>query len=432
MNFYQIEGGFPLKGEIRVQGSKNSVLPILSAAILADGASELENCPAISDVQHTMDILKALGCGCVRDGRQVTVDAAPLHTNVIPEYLMREMRSSVIFLGALLARTGEATLFYPGGCEIGLRPIDLHLTALRRLGAEIVCEGSEIRCRASQLQGAEVVLPFPSVGATENTMLAATSAAGVTRIHNAAREPEIVDLQRFLAAMGAKVTGAGSSIITIEGGAPLHGIRYRVDPDRIAAVTWLAAAAAAGGSVTVSGVQPGRFTAVGAVLREAGCAWKEWSDAVCLTRRGRLRAVRPVRTMPYPGFPTDAQALLMSVLCSAEGTTIFEENIFENRFRHVPELRRMGAEISIEDRRAAVTGVSRLRGTAVRAADLRGGAALALAALGAEGKTQLSGVELIRRGYEDLAAVLRSIGAEVTEVQDEVYGEHETKPKNQA
>ena len=429
MSIYLIEGGTPIFGEVAVQGAKNSALPILAATVLAPGVSEINRCPRLRDVENTLEILRALGCTADRAGERVTVDAAGLNASVIPDRLMREMRSSVIFLGAVLARTGEATLSAPGGCEIGLRPIDLHLAALSQLGAEIRCEGAEIRCRAERLRGCDINLTFPSVGATENTMLAATAAEGVTRIHNPAREPEICDLQAFLQAMGAKVSGAGSMTIEIEGGAALHGACHRVCPDRIAAVTYLAAAAAAGGEVTVTGVRPRHFSAVSAVLREAGCGLRETGDSVTLRRDGRLRAVHPVRTMPYPGFPTDAQAVLMSALAAAEGSTLFVENIFENRYRHVGELRRMGADIRTEGRVALVSGVERLCGAPVRATDLRGGAALACAALGAEGTTELSGVELIRRGYEDLAGTLASLGAKIrTSDEEEDYGKGKKKP----
>ena len=430
MSSYLIEGGTPLRGEIPIQGAKNSALPILAASVLAPGVSKLEHCPRLRDVEHTLEILRALGCAAEREDDRVRVDASVLSAAAIPDRLMREMRSSVIFLGAVLARTGEAVLSAPGGCEIGLRPIDLHLSALRKLGAEIVCEGAELHCRAARLRGCDIHLAFPSVGATENVMLAAAAAEGVTRIHNPAREPEICDLQAFLRAMGANVSGAGSMTIEITGGAPLHGAEYRICPDRIAAATWLAAAAAAGGEITVTGACPGHFAAVSTVLQEAGCNLRTYKDAVTLGRVGRLRAVSPVRTMPYPGFPTDAQAVLMAALATADGTTLFVENIFENRYRHVGELRRMGAEIRVEGRVAAVTGVERLTGAAVRAADLRGGAALACAALGAGGVTELRGVELIERGYEDLAGTLARAGARIRKETDEDgnYGEDGKKP----
>ncbi len=429
MSSYLIEGGTPIFGELPIQGAKNSALPILAATVLAPGVSELGHCPRLSDVEHTLAILRTLGCSADQEEDRVRVDAAALCSSAIPDHLMREMRSSVIFLGSVLARTGEAVLSTPGGCEIGLRPIDLHLEALRKLGAEIRTEGPVLRCRAGKLRGCDIQLAFPSVGATENIMLAATAAEGVTRIHNPAREPEICDLQAFLRAMGARVSGAGSSAIEIEGGAPLHGAVHRVFPDRMAAVTYLAAAAAAGGELTVTGVRPHHFAAASEVLREAGCSLRTYADAVTIGRRERLRAVGPVRTMPYPGFPTDAQAVIMSALAAAEGTTIFVENIFENRFRHVGELRRMGAEIRTEGRVAVVSGVERLHGAKVRATDLRGGAALVCAALGAEGTTILSGTELIRRGYEDLAGMLALTGARIKETnEEEKYGKREAKP----
>ena len=414
MNVYTINGGNRLYGEIEAQGAKNSALPILAACVLADGESVVENCPRLSDVDNTVEILRGLGCKCERSGSEVTVDASGVCTSAVPDELMREMRSSVIFLGAVLARTGEAEICSPGGCEIGRRPIDLHISALRSMGAEIVRDGDRMLFRAAKLKGCDISLAFPSVGATENIMLAATAAEGITRIHNPAREPEICDLQAFLRAMGARVSGAGGLTIEIEGGHKLHGVRHRVLPDRIATVTYLAAAAAAGGAVTVSGARPYQFSAVSAALREAGCEITERSGRVTLVRHRPLRAIGPVRTMPYPGFPTDAQSILMSVLASAEGSTIFVENIFENRFRHAGELEKMGADIYVEGRVAVVTGVKRLRGAPVVATDLRGGAGLAVAALGAEGRTRIEDAGHIARGYEQLDVALRTLGADVT------------------
>lgn len=417
MSFYEICGGRPLRGELRVQGAKNSALPILAAALLAPGQSVIRNCPDLSDVTAALEILRLLGCRTVREGDAVLIDASQLTGCGIPDRLMREMRSSVIFLGALLARLGRAELSYPGGCELGPRPIDLHLAALRGLGAEITEEQGRLTCTQGQgLAGRELCLSIPSVGATENAMLAACGAQGLTTIVGAAREPEIVDLQGFLRAIGAKVHGAGSSVITVEGGVPLHGGSYAVMGDRIVAATYLAAAASAGGTVEVTGVDYRHLSTVSAVLREAGCDVQSGAESIRLRRDGPLQGVRPVRTAPYPGFPTDAQAPLMAALTRGKGCTVFVENIFESRYRHVDELSRMGADIRVEGRVAVVYGVPRLHGAQVRATDLRGGAALAVAALGAEGRSELTGVHHIDRGYQSLEGDLRRLGAEIRRI----------------
>ena len=345
----------------------------------------------------------------------MTVDAAALSGSAIPERLMREMRSSVIFLGALLARTGSARLCYPGGCELGPRPIDLHLAALRGLGAEIREDGECLTCTAGRgLRGARIHLPFPSVGATENAMLCACGAQGVTTLVGAAREPEIVDLQAFLQKLGASVHGAGTSTVVIEGAEePLHGCCHRILGDRIAAATYLAAAAASGGDIFLRDVDYRHLSTVTGVLRQAGCGLVCRDDGIRLTSDGHLRAVSPIRTAPYPGFPTDAQAVLMASLLRSSGTTVFVENIFESRYRHVPELVRMGADIRLEGRVAVVCGVDRLHAARVRAMDLRGGAALVIAGLQAHGVTTVEHLHHIRRGYSDLPGDLARLGAHI-------------------
>ena len=418
MSYLEIRGGRPLSGRVRVQGAKNSALPILAAALLAPGESAIRNCPRLTDVSATLDILRLLGCRVEREGDEVRVDAACLERRDIPHSLMREMRSSVIFLGALLARLGEAELSYPGGCELGPRPIDLHLASLRALGAEIREEQGALLARAGRngLRGREICLSIPSVGATENVMLAACGAEGTTTIVGAAREPEIEDLQGFLRCLGARVSGAGSPVVTVTGGAPLHPGEYRVMGDRIAGATYLCAAAAAGGEVELSGLDPGTLTAVLDCLERAGCEVHTGGEILSLTARGHLRGIGAVRTAPYPGCPTDAQAILMAALAGGEGSTLFVENMFDSRYHHVDELRRMGAEIQVAGRAAMVTGAGRLRGAEVRSADLRGGAALAVAGLGAEGITRVTGLPHIRRGYEDLARDLRCLGADVREI----------------
>ena len=413
MTQIMVRGAKALSGSIAVQGAKNSALPILAATLLNRGETVLRGCPRLRDVDASVRILRYLGCEARWEGDALTVNTAGLCRSEISDALMREMRSSAIFLGAILARCGQAELSYPGGCELGPRPIDLHLAGLRELGTDIREDGGRLVCAAPRLAGRELILSLPSVGATENLMLAACGAEGVTSICNAAREPEIEDLQNYLCACGARVCGAGTSTVTVEGGAPLHGCEYPVMPDRIAAATYLCAAAAAGGEVCLTGAREQHLATVTAALREAGCDLRAEKARIVLHRTEPLRAVRPIRTAPYPGFPTDAQAVLMAALARSRGATVFEENIFTNRFRHVDELTRMGADIRVSGRTAVVTGAERLHGAAVRAADLRGGAALCVAALAAEGETAVSGVEHIDRGYEDLAAELRALGADI-------------------
>lgn len=421
MEVLRMEGRRPLEGSLKVQGAKNSVLPLLAAVLLGRGVSVLHNCPRLTDVDASLDILAHLGCRVEREGDTVSVDASQLSDWSVPDHLMRAMRSSVIFLGAILGRVGQAKMSYPGGCELGPRPIDLHLEALRALGAE-VGEGAEgLVCTAARLHGGQIVLSLPSVGATENAMLAAVAAQGTTTILNAAREPEIVQLQEFLRSMGAKIRGAGSSVIAIQGGQPLHGGEVTVMGDRIVAATYLACAAAAGGEVELTGVDHRHLSTVTAVLAEAGCGVRSGEERVVLKRPAghRMQAVRPIRTAPYPCFPTDAQAPMMAALCTAQGTTLFVENMFASRYRHIDELRRMGADIRAEGPVAVVTGVQSLHGAGVEAFDLRGGAALAVAALGAEGESTISGLRHIYRGYAHLAQDLTALGAKVETIETE-------------
>ncbi len=409
---FEITGGRPLAGRLAVQGAKNSVLPILAAAVLAPGESVIHNCPDLTDVAATLDILRLLGCTVAREGDTVQVDASRVRCGCVPEKLMGGMRSSVVFLGALLSRCGGAELSYPGGCELGPRPIDLHLMALRTLGVKVSEEGGQVVCRGDGMRGEQICLSIPSVGATENAMLAACGCPGVTTIVGAAREPEIEDLQSFLRAMGARIEGAGSPVIRIEGGAPLHPAEHTVIGDRIAAATYLCAAGAAGGCVTLTGVDPGHLTAVLSVLREAGADIQTTPGSVSILCAAPLYGVRPVRTAPHPGFPTDAQAPLMAALCCGTGATMFVENMFLSRYRHVGELTRMGADIQVDGRVAVVTGRP-LHAARVRGSDLRGAAALVVAALAARGVSRLSGVNHILRGYQDLDGNLRALGAQI-------------------
>lgn len=416
MQKLKISGGKTLSGSLEVQGAKNSVLPILAAAILVDGESLIKNCPELKDVEAAIKILRHLGCEVFRDGKSVYINSRKMDKNYIPDTLMREMRSSVIFLGAILGRTGEAILSLPGGCELGPRPIDLHLAALRALGAEIEESGGNIICRAGELRGCEINLESPSVGATENTMLAASCAVGETVITNAAREPEIEDLQNFLIESGADIRGAGTSTIVVRGQGERHEAEHRIVPDRIVAATYLTAVAAAGGSAQLLNIVPAHIKTVTDCLTEAGCKFLIESGGLVMKSNKPLKAMSPIITRPYPGFPTDAQPPLLASSLNAMGITVFVENIFENRYRYVDELKRMGADIKIEGRVAMVTGVKRLTGTELSATDLRGGAALIVAALAAEGESLVSEIDHIDRGYDNIEGTLQSIGADIERV----------------
>lgn len=416
MSAFLVNGGKRLFGSVHVHGAKNSVLPILAASIINKGESIIHNCPDLSDVTASVKILEHLGCGVKREADTVIIDSRSMNRCDIPDELMREMRSSVIFLGAILARAGEAKMSFPGGCELGPRPIDLHLSALRALGAQIEERSGNLLCRAERMRGCDINLSIASVGATENTMLAACCCDGTTTITNAAREPEIVDLQNYLCSIGFRVCGAGGSTIVVGGKAPLLDTEHTVIADRIVAATYLTAVASAGGDVNIENVDYRHLSTVTSILSEAGCVIQSGERSIRIVCRKPLRAVPAVRTAPYPGFPTDAQAPLMSALLCAEGTTVFVENIFENRYRHVDELMRMGADIKVEGRVAVVCGVSRLHGASLRSTDLRGGAALVVAALAAEGESTVMGVSHIDRGYERLEQSLSAIGADITRV----------------
>ncbi len=414
MQKFVIQGGRRLEGDIVVQGAKNSALPILAAAFLCKGESVLENCPKLSDVYAACRILSSVGCRCEMQGHTVIVRAEPSGKAAIPESLMQEMRSSIIFLGAMLGRLGTCTLGYPGGCELGPRPIDLHLEALRRMGVQIREENGILMCTTPRgLHGARVHLQFPSVGATENILLAAVLAKGDTIISNAAREPEILDLARYLQHCGAKIEGAGSSTIRVQGVKQLTGCTYRIMPDRIVTATWLACAAITGGALQLLHTDAASLEGILDVLEQMNCQCSRDVSSLCINAGKPLKAVRYLKTMPYPGFPTDAQAIVMAVLCKAGGTSVIEETIFENRFRHVDALVRMGADIHVAGRVAVVHGVKQLCGAQVSATDLRGGAALLTAGLGAEGETVLTEISHIDRGYDSPETVLRSVGAKI-------------------
>lgn len=414
MSKLTIAGGQRLNGAVHIHGAKNSALPILAASFLAEEPCYIDNCPHLSDVRAAVAILRHLGCRVEWDDHTVCVDASSVSGCKVPDALMREMRSSIVFLGAIAARTGCAELTFPGGCELGPRPIDIHLSALRQLGMQIREDGGRLQCRVNgRLVGCPVSLSFPSVGATENVLLAAVTASGTTTVFNAAREPEIVDLCNFLNSCGAHVCGAGEGTIVIEGVERLHGCRHRVIPDRIETATYMCAAAITGGALLLKDVSPSHVQAVVPILEEAGCQISSWDEELLINAPGRLRRMRSVRTLPYPGFPTDAQALLMAAACVADGTSVFVETIFESRYKHVSELMRMGAHIKVEGRVAVVEGIPELTSAPVECTDLRGGAALVLAGLAARGKTEVTELQHIERGYEALTENLRACGAHI-------------------
>ena len=410
-----ISGGIRLEGKTRLQGSKNSSLPILAACAAVNGISVIHNCPRITDVDIAVAILERLGCRVSREGGTVTVDSGDINCSAIPEELMSEMRSSIIFLGALLARFGRGSATLPGGCEIGLRPIDMHIAAFRSMGVVIEESGGSMECTAPNgLAPCRISLSFPSVGATENIMLASLAAKGETVITNAAREPEIKDLADFLNECGAKIIGAGQSVIRIYGGRRLTGAEHRVIPDRIVASTYMACAAVTGGRAVVTEVEREHLAPVIPVFELCGCKIDFANGEMSVTAPKRAERIKYLRTMPYPGFPTDSQALVTAVAATARGTSIISERVFENRFRHVPELIKMGADIRVEDSCVAVVeGVPSLHGAKVTASDLRGGSALIAAALGARGESVIDGVRHVLRGSEDVCGNLSRLGADI-------------------
>ena len=413
---FRVLGGEKIEGQVRLQGAKNAVLPILAAALLPEGETVIRDCPDIRDVHAMAGILNQLGCRCDMEGDEVRIDSADLNRWEMPEGLSKQIRSSIFLLGPILGKLRRAAVTYPGGCEIGLRPIDLHLKGLRALGVKVQEDGGVIRCDGGEMHAGDVYFDYPSVGATENVMMAAALLPGVTTVHNAAREPEVEDLQGFLNAMGGNVRGAGTQVIQIEGVKKLRGVSYTPIPDRIVGGTLLCAAAVTGGEILLSNIRPADLMPVGDKLTEMGCRISREEEGLRLRAPRRLKAFSCLQTQPHPGFPTDMQAQMLAAACTAEGTSVIVENVFENRLSHVADLCRLGADIRVSSRTAVVSGVDKLHGAAVTARDLRGGAALVIAALCAQGETVVENVSLIDRGYAKLENTLAGLGAKIERI----------------
>ena len=422
MAYYRINGGKRLEGAVTISGAKNAALDIIPAVILSGESCLLENLPEIEDVRIVEEILTSMGADISRtpDG-SMRIDPSGISTFSVTGEMVSSMRASYYLLGALLGRYKKAEIALPGGCAIGQRPIDQHIKGMRALGADIVIQGGSVKARADRLRGAEIYLDVVSVGATINIMLAAVAAEGQTIIANAAKEPHVVDVANFLNMMGANVKGAGTDVIRIQGGRRLHGCTYAVIPDQIEAGTFMIAAAATRGDVIINNVIPTHLEAISAKLMECGVTVSEGDDGrdffIRVSADKRPRAVN-IKTLPYPGFPTDLQQPMMALLATAEGNSFIMENIFENRFNHVPELAKMGASISISSRTATVEGVEKLYGAPLCASDLRAGAALVIAALAAEGESTISQIHFIDRGYEFLEQKLRALGADIMRIEE--------------
>ncbi len=409
-----IKGGKPLNGEIKIQGAKNSALPIIAASLLCSGKVTLKNCPRISDTYASCRILSHLGCRCSFSENTLLIDTENLCCTHIPDELMQEMRSSIIYMGALLGAKGKCSLSFPGGCQLGPRPIDMHIQSLKKLGADIKEEHGEIECTAlSGISGTKITLGYPSVGTTENIMLCAVTAKGKTVITNAAREPEIADLSAFLNKCGAKIKGAGSGTVVINGVKELHGCEYSIMPDRIAAATYISAAVCSRGEIALKGIEASLCESFLSVYEQMGCGIYAFDDSIYVNAEKKLHSPGKIMTLPHPGFPTDAQPAVMAAVCRTDGITIFEETVFEDRYRHVDALVKMGADIKVVGKAAVVTGQKTLYGAKVAASDLRGGAALTAAALGAEGITEISKICYIDRGYESIERDISLLGGDI-------------------
>lgn len=413
MSKFIIQGGKKLEGEVKISGSKNAALPIIAATILIQGKTTLYNVPNIQDVQTMYEIIKDIGGKVTKKNNKIIIDTSKIHTYEIPENLMRKMRSSVILAGAIIGRYNKAKFSYPGGCEIGSRPIDLHLKGFEKLGIKIKEEYGEIICSAEKIIGTQINLDFPSVGATENIILASCLAEGTTVLTNAAKEPEIEDLAKFLNKAGAKIKGAGTDRIEITGVKKLTEISYNIMPDRIESGTYLVAGAITGGIVKITNANPNHIEPVLNKLEEANCILDIGKNYVEIKAPKRVKAV-DIKTMPYPGFPTDMQSIFGALLSTAKGTSIITENIFESRYKYVQELNRMGTKIKVEGRSAIIKGTKRIQGANVVALDLRGGASLVLEGLAAKGITQIDNVHYILRGYENMEEKLKKLGARIS------------------
>ena len=413
MKAYVVEGGKRIHGTVKISGSKNSALPVLAATILNADSNKLYNIPKISDTENTLEILSILGCKIKQNSGKIEVNSRGMNKKDIPNEMMNKMRSTVILAGAILSRFKEVTFSYPGGCDIGTRPIDLHIKAFKKLGIDVKESSGNIECRANQIRGAEINLDFPSVGATENIMLATVMAEGVTTINNAAMEPEIIDLAEFLKRMGAVIYGAGTSQIRIVGVRHLSKASYNIIPDRIEAGTFLCAAATTGGQILLENACPGHMGAILNKLQECGCKLSTTKDTIFLSAPRRLSNT-DIKTMAYPGFPTDMQQIFSAAMIKAYGTSVIVENIFENRFKYMSELSKMGAKIRIEGRSAIITGKRKTVASEMECTDLRGGMALVIAALSAKGISKIKGIEYILRGYENFDKKMNGVGARIT------------------
>lgn len=417
MASYIIKGGEKLEGIVKISGSKNAALPILAATVLNVGKTTLYNVPNIQDTQMMFKILETLGGKVEKKNNKIIIDTSKINKFEIPEELMHKMRSSVILAGALLGRYKKAIFSYPGGCDIGSRPIDLHLRSFEKLGINVVQNYGNIICDAEKIKGEKIDLDFPSVGATENAILASVLAEGITTITNAAREPEIIDLQNFLNKMGAKIIGAGTNEIRITGVKKLKDISYNIMPDRIETGTFLCLAVATKGNLILENTNAEHITPVITKLQEADCKIEIEKNKIKINSNKKIKAL-DIKTMPYPGFPTDMQSVFSAMLTTAKGTSIIVENIFENRFKYTQELNKMGAKITVEGKSAIIRGVRKLYGANVKATDLRGGAALVLAGLSAKGVTKVDDIEYILRGYENFDKKLRNINADIQMIDD--------------